>query len=113
MARGDKKLCRLCLTARRSRRAYDDEAHVLIDCPELNPQRSGQLFGLSKFFIKYLVACERGERVHSENSGGGPERMMPMLKAILYGIPGRVDVSHAYRIGVFLERAWRRRALAR
>ena len=100
--RGDKRLCHLCL--RQGRRAYDDEAHVLIDCPELNPQRDGQLHGLSRFFVGYFIASNREGNVHHEDCGGGPERMMPMLKAILYNDSGRIDVYNAYRIGVFLER---------
>ena len=94
---------------RKGRREYDDEAHVPIDCPELFPKRGGILFDLGRFFLQRHVGLGGNYR-EQDPVGDGPARLMPMLKAILYAVPGRVDVCNAYKIGRFLIQAWRIRA---
>ena len=109
VAREDRRLCHLCL--RKGRRAYDDEVHVLVDCPELLPMRLGMLMELREH-----LGTQRTDRVLREGPSvslqldDGPDRILKVLRAVLYAAPGRVDVFNAYNIGKFLEKAWRVRA---
>ena len=99
LPRSEKRLCLFCL--REGRRAYDDEAHVLLSCPGLLPLRLGQLWNFRRFF-----ATNSGPDVVD----GGLGRLLQFFLAILNPLNGRVDVCNAYRLGTFLETAWRMRA---
>jgi hypothetical protein len=99
ISKADKRLCLYCL--RNNWKAYDDEAHVLLDCPGLQPARLGHLWDFRRLFRDFSSS---GIQVAQEQ---GPARLLSLLRAILYSDSGRVDVLNAYRLGKFLEKAWR------
>ena len=84
------------------RRNVDDEAHILLHCPELSHLRLGSLWGLLRFFCP--VSSDHVVPVQ------GVAGLLPLFRAILDPENGRVDVWHAYQLGKFLEKAWRYRA---
>ena len=86
-------------------RAHDDEAHVLLHCPALHLERLVPLWGLRRFF-----SIGNPDVSVSSDPESGPAGLMPLFRAILYSPSGRVDVFHAFRLGKFLEKAWRFRA---
>ena len=95
----DKRLCLYCL--RKGVRVYDDEAHVLLDCPGLDAERMGKLWPLRRFFH---VSSALSPQVR------GPDRLIPVFQEFLSPGGGRIDVRLAYNLGKFLEIAWRTRA---